>query len=582
MHSNQDVLRSLPILAVALGRRHGIEVRIGGSRAAVTNKVMYLPSLPMDASEKLVTLAFGFMHHETGHLEFTELGLKREADSALHASFYGVVEDVRMEAERNRRYTGSASRLADLVGTLGKEGRFGDEEWIAQASNGDVVAFGALCRLRAGLLGQPLEEVAKLWEPRLNELLGKKGRIKFDALLADVQHLANSRDALGHARRLVTLMEDLAKDPPEDQPEDKPEQSPDQDQDQDQQQGQVDDQGQDPGESDEADADDDQANQGDGQDSDSKPGEGEADGEAGDSSNQDAGPDREAIKAMLDGTDGELSPSDIGDIASKELGEVAEEEVCSAVSSGADAVSSTLAVSRSSGGVSDFPAVAAASLALRTKLRAKMDSVARTKATRRDYGSRFDPMAAAAFIRGESKLFAHRDYHRKTNTAVEIVLDKSISMRGAAIGQARKAALAIAHGLEQLQGVATAAAAFPDIEVMKEFHEKAGSTAGRFSVVADGSSTPMAEAMVWACSSLAPRQEKRKILVVITDGAPNDRAAVSALLRRLKASRVECIGVGIGTDAVKGLFPVSCVIHDVSELSSALFGVIGTQLEKVA
>lgn len=67
-------------------------------------------------------------------------------------------------------------------------------------------------------------------------------------------------------------------------------------------------------------------------------------------------------------------------------------------------------------------------------------------------------------------------------------------------------------------------------------------------------------------------------MIVITDGAPDNRMAVETLVRKLSQSKVECIGVGIGTDYVKQLFPASVVINGVDELVSALFNAVGLRL----
>ncbi|MGH8159352.1 MAG: cobaltochelatase CobT-related protein [Rhodanobacter sp.] len=563
MKKSSDVLRSLPILAVAFGRRHGIEVVIGGNRAYTDYRKIHLPTLPLDASEDLEALAYGYLSHETGHIEFTDPNAKLEAKSDLELSFYRVFEDVRMEAARNARYVGSAQRLSELVVVLAKQGVWGNPQAIASASEGDVIGFGALARLRAGLLGQPIGEYADMWEPRLDKILGTKGRVKFNALLADTADLTCTKDSVLHARKLVTLLEDLANEPEESS-------EPDDSTDDSNEEEVTGSQGSDQGGSNGS-----QSPSGDGDhDADVSSGNGQGNTGAAQATQQ----DREAVKRALASQAGDLRPTDVGDIVANELSQQANQEVAKAgKAGGAGTVSQQLRVNQADDGASQFAEVAAVSQTLRTRLRARMEGISRVRPIRKDWGSRFDPMAAAGFLRGESKLFGHRTNRRKVNTAISLLLDSSGSMSGR-ITAARQAVLAMAHGFEQIQGVVTAAAAFPEVSVMKEFHEKTGRVERRFDVSAKGG-TPMGQAMVWAMSGLAVRKESRKMMVIVTDGEPDDVSGVQLLVRRLKASGVECIGVGIGTESVRRLFPISVVINGVEELATALFGVLGHQLE---
>jgi cobaltochelatase CobT len=126
-----------------------------------------------------------------------------------------------------------------------------------------------------------------------------------------------------------------------------------------------------------------------------------------------------------------------------------------------------------------------------------------------------------------------------------------------------------------------AAAAFPNIEILKEFDEQTRGVASRFQIDCGGG-TPMGMAMIWAASQLAPRRETRKMLIVITDGEPDNVEQVRKLVGMYEKAGVEVIGVGIGCDSVEDLYPVSVVIDSVEELAGALFGVINERMRKAA
>jgi cobaltochelatase CobT len=92
------------------------------------------------------------------------------------------------------------------------------------------------------------------------------------------------------------------------------------------------------------------------------------------------------------------------------------------------------------------------------------------------------------------------------------------------------------------------------------------------------------EAILWALKRLNARPEKRKILMVISDGAPVDDSTISANpssyldshLRQVIAQieggkNVELLAIGIGHD-VKRYYQNAVTIRDISELGDKMFG----------
>ena len=90
------------------------------------------------------------------------------------------------------------------------------------------------------------------------------------------------------------------------------------------------------------------------------------------------------------------------------------------------------------------------------------------------------------------------------------------------------------------------------------------------------------EALMWANSRLKNRQEKRKILIVISDGAPVDDSTLSVNpgnyleknLREViyqieKNKEVELIAIGIGHD-VSRYYSNAVTIMDVDQLGEVL------------
>jgi cobaltochelatase CobT len=91
------------------------------------------------------------------------------------------------------------------------------------------------------------------------------------------------------------------------------------------------------------------------------------------------------------------------------------------------------------------------------------------------------------------------------------------------------------------------------------------------------------EAIIWACKRLAVRPENRRILMVISDGAPVDDSTISANtmsyldshLRHViksieKKSSIELIAIGIGHDVTR-YYSNAVTIKEVDELESTMF-----------
>ncbi len=92
------------------------------------------------------------------------------------------------------------------------------------------------------------------------------------------------------------------------------------------------------------------------------------------------------------------------------------------------------------------------------------------------------------------------------------------------------------------------------------------------------------EALVWAYNRIAQRPEQRKILMVISDGAPVDDSTLSVnpsnvLEQDLRhviewiedATRVELTAIGIGHDVTR-YYRRALTIADADELAEALIG----------
>ena len=86
--------------------------------------------------------------------------------------------------------------------------------------------------------------------------------------------------------------------------------------------------------------------------------------------------------------------------------------------------------------------------------------------------------------------------------------------------------------------------------------------------------TPMAEALLSGTIALSQTREERKIMIVVTDGVPDEIPPTISLIKKLQKSGVIVIGIGIGnSQCVDQLFEHYISIDKVEELQTKFFQV---------
>ena len=203
---------------------------------------------------------------------------------------------------------------------------------------------------------------------------------------------------------------------------------------------------------------------------------------------------------------------------------------------------------------------------------------------------------------GRMDLFQQKETGREIDTAVMMVLDWSGSMDGPRLYTQLQVVYTLANALDLL-GIACRVVAFNSrtdtarrvleqgknlgeiynrfswfefIEI-KGWNQRAATVVGNFNPSANGGSHDHncdGEALDILYIDLLARPEKRKILVVTSDGQPNDVGASKGRLRRhlsdtvkkINGQGIEVLGVGIESEHVVEYYPENVV------LSAANFG----------
>ncbi len=576
------LLGALPIIAKALGRQLGVEVVIGARRQAGTDgKIIHLPPLPAE-SEPLAVLANGYVDHEAAHVRYTDFVVVKP--DGLAGRLANLLEDIRIERALGAAYPGSRRNLAALVGYLEAHlpGVPPPEASIAHQVLG---ALQVLLRVR--LLDQEvLAAGAAVMEARLDALLPEGAVVKLLALAFEVRHAASTAEVIALAERIVAMLREEARppSPPPSLPSsDDPSGGPPSP-------------SGDPSEAGPAAASGDPAARQPSPSDDPLGGQPPSASDLSEASplgsppvagggEGSQGAQQAALAALLEAREG-------GDVASIDVGARARDRL-NALAASHPSTRAVLAEYDDPPSNRDpIGAVArarAATALLRRRLGVLVQASRDEDAWRARRGHRLDPTGLYRLSTGDPARFARRDEREAPATAVGLLLDRSGSMHGR-MDLAGQAVLATALAVEDIDGVSCWAAAFPGrhpdgVLPLKGFAERARRVAGRFDLAAGGG-TPLANALWRAGYELSQRPEPRRLLVVATDGEPDDVGAAQRIIGRCRASGIEVIGLGIGQSLteVRAVFGDrdATAIAAMTELAPALFALLERRLTRAA
>ena len=176
------------------------------------------------------------------------------------------------------------------------------------------------------------------------------------------------------------------------------------------------------------------------------------------------------------------------------------------------------------------------------------------------------------------RVFEKRSEKKAVNCAVHILLDLSGSMCGIE-DVAIRASLALTSCLMTFLYVNPALSVFPGVNQPVECIVPHGqkllrkSESAIASMYASGG-TPLAQGLLSSAIALSQTREDRKIMIVVTDGIPDDYDTAQTLINKLQDSGVVMIGIGIGRNhRVEDFFDHHVSIDSVEDLQSKFFTV---------
>ena len=543
---NHPLKNALPIVAAAYGEKFGVKVLIQGQDAFTDGERIVIPTANPD-DPHYQQIAWGYLAHEAAHIRHTNFDMVQKASSKpIRKALLNIIEDVRIENELAKDYPGTRRSISQVIEYMVDTQQMCVPEQLEPASN---LQAWLLFRLRCHFLGQKaLTPLYQAVDERVRQLFPAAAMSRLSAMLTAVPSLGSTGEVLKLVDAIVAMLEEESRPPQDESDADG-----------------GDDIGQD-------------ASNYSNNSSDSQTPEADSSamGDAAETGDSDHSDQADNLRQALEASAAQFEPDTFAQVA-EVLSEQAEGH------QGVTPLSLPQAEQAMLGDEAILTLSASESAQIRARLRGMVQSSQDNRNHAKRQGLRVATHRLAASQAGESRLFIQRQPRIAPNAAVHLLVDISGSM-GKPIGEgnrkyfhvANEAALALAMALEGIPGVVPAVSYFPgihqDVSIALLPKQSVRHRAACFDQKPRGC-TPMAQAMWFAANSLLAQKQKRKLMIVLTDGDPDDWAATHDIVDRCRRSGFELLGIGIQTRSVEKFFPQSIVINDVKDLKRELFEV---------
>lgn len=601
MQNRKTIYNALPIVAAHYGEQFGVKVVVGGSEAATDGKTVFIPNVSDSFPDH--NIVWGYLGHEAAHIRFTNFEIfgSIPANQSIRRALLNVIEDVRIEKAMAEKFPGTYSDLVSTATYVRDSGMFPRVKPTDHPA--EVLVQKVLQWSRTNILGQPLEEYEKLAEIAMQEIFSQGVNTRLAVMLRKVVTAQSTQDCLTITDSILTMLKDEAEKQPDNQD------GNDSGSDSGQQDSKAGDPGQDgnnqndqPISSDDSSADaGDSKKDGSDQDKDTSSDAGDSQSQEGDSSDSDA---TDASTSSLESS-GSTNQSDQSNVnenitkaleasdidITKDVMEQLKSEMCKeAIQNGDNTYCSVpdapYAKGNNGKGQNLLRTVLANSSKVRSQLMGLIQAANRSGSSLRRRGKRIDSRRVTRLLSGDTRFFISREEKIAVNTSIHILTDLSSSMRSHQALVAQEASLSIALALEPVPGVDVAVSYFmgtandPVRKVLKN-GERARINADRFTESSRGY-TPMAEAIWHAAFELSKTKSNRRIIIVITDGKPDNANSTKTVLELCDKSSIETVAIGISSTSVKDFFANYSVIENVDELPKTLFNLVKNKLVNVA
>lgn len=556
---SKDVLSCLPLLASVLGNKYGVQITIGGNKAYTDGNTIHIPSLPLECNSETISLARGYCDHESAHIRHTDFTAIRDANmDAVTFNLFNSIEDWRVERCISDIFPGCRQNLNLWIKKLLEDydiTRAGEKspalvilEYVILTTNSwSVPEISYLCDMSRAKIQSFFRGLEK----------------KIDDILLNARtYCPDTSSAINYALQLSRCIHQWGR--PEYEDHDKHSENSNFQQ-------TVKEFINSTGE----------------QDSDNKNipcikehkdisevlqhNERDTQDTAQNCSN------RQLLEDMFTS-----SPQDLP----RHLGDMLRETLCMAAKTnrqhGRIEVASIGCKRVASLTMEEKVGALTSCNALRHRLHGLLQSQVMRRCRTGRMGKLYPPRLYRLSV-GNPRVFRMESVQQGLDTAVHILMDTSGSMCGTPMYLAQKACFAVAKALENIKGVSTAVTAFPAIgkpESVVPLIRHGDRVTDRFSIRASGD-TPLAPALWWTLQDIFIQKERRKIIIVLTDGVPNSADLCKDVINKIQGLGVEIYGIGILSDYITELLPYSSrTIKRLEDIAPAMFELLQSALLK--
>ncbi len=505
------LIRSLPLLASMLGRKYGVTVQIGGNEAFTNGRCIQLPSLPAEGDMNLVNIVRSYTDHETAHIRFTDFSCLDDSVLPIEKHVWNIFEDWRVENCFAKLYPGSRHNFQWLIRHI----FVASKQELPDTPEG-VVLNWLLLSVRNWEVPELKERVHV--HAKIIDVVYPQLRFQLEGLLKIMRsNCPDSMAALTYAKKAVACMQ--------------------------QQVSMM------------------------------------------ESKTQDGMPDgipfsfeeaKQRLKGVCDGSDVGVSdyPLDISSAAERVL------EMASKSVTADDGVAVAVIGSKKTSPLAEdsMQTVERVTVGMQARFHSLMQTelLSRTRPART---GRIDWGRLYKLAINQQDIFYERSKGCGVDTAFHILLDSSGSM-GSRIQFASAVSFAVIKALA-VNGINVGITTFPAITEEKNSVPavrplvKHGERLHTNLHVQARGTTPMKEALWWVLQQMSALSEQRKIVLIVSDGEPDDVAGTIKAIKKGRKYGVEFYGLGICAQEIKDVLPESSrVISTLEELPSAMFAML--------
>ena len=552
----RNLRNSLPAICKAVTKQKGIKLVFQGP-PRTDGKVIYSNPLPISADDDQIAVIVGDIDHECGHVLFTDFDVSkvigRERNPQLVHLLTNAIEDTFIERRLGEKYPGCKATLSESVRILEEKGIDHQNMPLPRLLGMYIDAWG-----RKNVLRQPVEKSLVDAKKTLTPVLGEQGMKDLDALLeAEMAKVDSTQDSLVLAKKVLKLIEDIV----------------------DQQQQPEPDQSNESGESDES--------EGSGESEGSDESEGSGESEGSDESGESNAPGQSGGNGASNAPAAEILESQDFDTTPVFDRRDAKTEAIIAASAASPTIQSEGVVTTAGQNISVYDTHKREITGQVKRLQRNLVNEYQTRTRRRSVVAeegRIDARRLTRAVMGDRRIFRETKHRTLPFPAVTVLLDMSGSMSGIA-HLARQTMITVAETNAMLN-VKTELIAFRGHEhaiMLKGFDEPFNNKVkGRIGGLYASGGTPTAEALWVAGNRLMAQKEERRLLLLVTDGKPNDHEAALRVAGMIERSPIELYGLSIVGDYTKTFITHSSVIMRSEDIADAVLSAIRQRILRAA